>query len=279
MKETMAIRINFPLLLLLSLLVLLIGCNGNPFIGNIFDGIDEYKLDVDLETASTNDLLEEFSNGGDDFLDAIDTEEEYDAVTATLNTAINDPGTSPSKIQDAAVLLADVYLHYSGIDEVLDETSSHLDDLADKNYSAPADLADLVFGEDATAEEIAAGLVSLLGTADALEAYGNTLDLIDPPPAADGALLGVQALSAGVFSLMIDDMVASGYTEENAIIDLAAYLYDSSLPDPSGSDLSFLELTGDMTDAEVEAQLETGLGNGLTNVVIEGGIADLLQTD
>jgi hypothetical protein len=280
-RNKMTIRIYFPvpIFFLLIVFTLFAGCNGNPFIGNIFEGIDDYTLDVDLEEASTNDLINEYENGGDDFLDEIDTEEEYATVTSTLNTTVSDPNSTPSQVQDAAVLLSDVYLHQSGLDDTLDEASANVTEIAGEQFDGPADIADLVFGEDATEEEIVFGLTSLLGSADALEAYGNTLDVINPPPDTDSTLLGVQALASGVFSLMIDDMMDSGsYADEDeAKEELAVYLYDPEQPNPADTNFDFLDISDDMTDEEVETQLETGLGTGLTNVIMEGGITNIIQ--
>ena len=160
----------------LVLIVLLINsCNGNPFMTNLFSEIDKYILPSSFSSA--DEILDASSD--DQFLDAL-TEDPglADDVIDLLDSELQqDPEN-----QEAALLLADVYLVGSGASDTIDGLNGLVSELASGNSEALGemdstdDVLSLIFSESQSQSNVESQLESFLLAAEAYTIYGDTID-------------------------------------------------------------------------------------------------------
>lgn len=265
---------GFIPLLIISFLV---SCNGNPFMNNIFSGVDVYELPDSF--GSTGEILDEA--GDDGFLDALAEDEELAAeVIATLEESLpDDPAQATSEDQEAALLLADVHLATSEADETINNVNDLLveavNDPESLNFDNPEDVVADLFQVDMTqtqAEQeaaVAEQLEAFLAAADALDFYGDTIIAgSDPSSEVNDGETAATAMIAGMTAYMVANVDSGDGTtpmSEQDAIDAIAQSIVSGDPMPA-------MLADDSVDnaATTEEMLEAMLGDGLTEVVSQG---------
>jgi len=267
----------------IALIILLINsCNGNPFMVNLFSGIDNYDLPDSFESAE--DIL---NVPADDLLEALsddDVDQGFiDDVVALLEGELDTPpAAATADDQEAALLLADVHLATTDADDTINNVNDLLvDAISDPetlDFDSPEGIMTDLFALDETLTDeqnesiVEAQLMAFLGAADALEYYGDTmLAGQDPSPEANAGETAATAMIAGMTSYLIGNAVVDStanpvvpMTEEQAIAAIAASIVTGSdMPDmASDPDVDNAETTEDMFNAM--------LGNGLTEVVSDG---------
>jgi hypothetical protein len=275
----------------MTAVLLLAGCGqGNLFYGNAFDGIDEpTTLPGNLDGESAGSLVDLAADWGDHFYDNIDSEEEYDAVTATLENVIFDPNASDSDVQEAAIVLATINLYGSGASDSLDQATQNIVTDGDSlDLSDPVGLADFMFGADATAEEIAPQLAGMMAAYTALDAYGDTLETTPPPVGTDTNLLAMQALTSAVMTTLLTDvtiglMTADPLLDPETAFEQAVFITADYLANQTGGiepwtvTFNFLDFTDTTTDGEMNTVLAANFAPGIANVITGSSVADLLR--
>lgn len=253
-------------------------CSGNPFMNNIFSSFDKYELPSSFSTI--DDVLDEA--GDDGFLDALTEDEQLiEDVIALLEGVLDDDPADAD--QEAALLLADVHLAASGADDTINNVNELLIDAIDDpdslDIESPGDLMRDLFDLDPSltqAEqkvEVARQLQALLGAAEALAFYGETMAEQGSSPEVNSGETAATAVMAGMTAYMIENAVVDNtadpvipLSEEDAIAAIAAAIVDplnNDFPDTEANpDVDDAETTGDMIDAM--------LGPGLAEVVADG---------
>lgn len=269
-----------PLIFLLLSVLTLFSCGeGNLFMGNLFESVDIPFIPIELDQASSDQLVDLAADLGEHFYEAIDTRSEFDAVTSTLNDTILDPNSSDSEKQDAALVLANVYLYDSGVNDSLNQATQDVSGAQELDLSDPVALGDFMFGAEATAEEISPQLLGMFSTYAALNAYGETLETSPPPEGADTDLLAMQAITAAVMTAILDSTATSqSVTIEEAAVLAAAYLAEPTLnPCPWNSTvLDFMNYSG-VEESVMEASLATNFDAGIANVIVGSTVSELLR--
>ncbi len=266
------------LVLGLVLLVLLVSCN--PFTTNIFSGIDKMKMP---DPTNVNDLLS-VSSEPQFYENLASDSAEKEIVIQTLNTVANDTSADPEVRQEAALMLADVYLKTTtGTDETLSNLNSVVGDAIEGNLDSydlnnPETLLRMLFGEppggvySATYKAaLVLQLNAFLGAADSLQSYGELLEAGYPvPPDTNSGDTATKALMAGIVRTIV-------YYENsaNSIDSLAEYL---ATPKDSAAALSYTGLPAFSNPSEVLVDPVTS-STGLNSVIEASGLVidDLLS--
>ena len=273
----------FPVLII----TLIISCNGNPFMTNLFSEIDQYQLPTSFSSA--DDILDAATD--DQFLDALSNDPELaDIVITTLEEEIAaTPATSATTDdQEAALLLADVYLATTNADDTINNVNDLLvdaiSDPAALDFASPETVIEGLFSLDpamSPAEQetyVSDQLAAFLGAADALTYYGETMTdgSLETNPEVNVGETAATAMISGMTSYMIDNMDTAtidpvllaanpaATDEELAIIAMTDSIVNGTpmpamLPDPAVDDA-----------ATTEDMLNAMLGGGLAEVVNDG---------
>lgn len=274
---------KLQIFILILTISVLFSCSENPFMVNLFSGIDVYTPPESFD--NVNDVLSEA--GDDGFLDALAEDGELaDQVIDLLDDVLTeDPATATSDDQDAALLLADVYLATTDADDTVNNVNGLLSALVTGGDDAPnmddptALIPDLFQLDDSlTPEEQTSAvkdqLASFLGAADALEFYGDTIDGQGASEEVNAGETAATAMIAGMSSFLVEnaeDNLGNPLTEEQAIEAIAA-----AIVDPDNNDMPTIaeptDENGDPLpeDATMDEMLDAVLGDGLAAVVGEG---------
>ena len=224
-------------------------CDQGLFGTNFFGVFESYDA-PNYQSATSADLVAAAED--DRFFEEM-SEEEADAVVATLALTYNNDALPDDEQADAALLAADVYIKTSAASETMTVLNSIVGDAI--NGTTP-DFEDntfisTLFSNDPV--ELADQLEALAGAADALAAYGGLL-------ATDSTLVSQDDNPGDTATLALVGGVVAALLDANPVLttdQVAAALIDdpSSLTAPSGD-------------------INTILGADLVNV-IEAGIGSL----
>lgn len=243
-----------PISVLVLVLLLLTGCN--PFLTNIYSGIDKYKMP---DLGDVDDLLD--ASDDDAFYDKLeDDPEAKEEVLETLEETYTDDSVDDETRQEAALMAADVHLKTSNTEDVMDNFNDLVSDAASMddsefkdsyNMDTPEGLFKSLFGdppyESGTAvndpDRVAyynivwVQLEAFILAVEPLESYGLLLKAGAPtPPDVNAGDTATKALMAGLtrfitYSLDVDgdSSTESSYIsgiEKEDIDKMAYYLAD-----------------------------------------------------
>lgn len=275
----------FNTFFIVVIFLLINSCSENPFMSNLFSEVDKFEMPDSF--SSTDDILNTASDDG--FLDALAEDPELaEEVITILETDLNlqDPSTdgagATGEEQEAALLLADVYLATSEADDTVNNVNNLLVDLVNDpdsvNFDKPEDVVVDIINVDETApvEEqeaaVTAQLEAFLGAADALEYYGESIDTTGENPEVNSGETAATAMVSGMTAYLIENMVDSNgddMSDADAIAALTDVIVNGAvMPDVAEP----TDANGDPLpdDATTEETLEAMLGSGLTDVVGAG---------
>ncbi len=269
-------------LLLVVIALIFSSCDGNPFMSNLFENVDKYELPT---LNNKDDILD--AAGDDQFLDALSEDPELaEEVISTLEEVVSSTPFSEASAsdQEAAIVLADVYLAASDADDTINNVNDLLvdavNDPSSLDFSEPSDVIGSLFTLDeglTQAEQeatVSAQLEAFLGAADALEYYGNTMvtdDGLDTNPEVNPGETAATALISGMTQYLIENMVdgTNDLSDSEAIDALTdSIVYGTPIELANDDDLQ--QASG------ISAMLEAMLGDGLTKVVDDGVDLSLL---
>lgn len=280
---------------LISLLIIAViaSCSGNPFMTNIFGGIDNYSLPDSFD--NVDDILDEA--GDDGFLDALaDNPELADDVIDILEASLpEDAADADSDDQEAALLLADVHLATTEADETINNVNDLLtgfiagDEGEDSpDMDDPASIIPDLFVLDETltpAEQQTAveeQLAAFLAAADALEFYGDTIVAgQDPSSEVNPGETAATAMISGMTAFIIQNMDTSsidpdivaanpGATDDELAIAALADVIVNGSDMPDIGDPTYENGDPLPDDATTEEYINVILGDGLAEVVGQG---------
>jgi hypothetical protein len=260
--------------LLISIIFFLISCEENPFLNNIFSSFDKYELPSSF--SSVGDVLDASSD--DQFIDELVKNDELtDDVIDLLDDCIGkDPSNADSEDQEAALLLADIYLARVNADDTINNVNDLLvefmNDSESLDFSTPeAILQDLFLLDPSLSVDeqknlVEAQLSALVAASQALAFYGLTMSEggLDPSVEVNAGETAVIAIISGLTEFLITNMECS--TQDEAIVALAATIVEDE-PLPSLNSDAQDELDADST---FEEMLDNILADGLTDVINDG---------
>ncbi|MDA3810287.1 MAG: hypothetical protein PF518_08125 [Spirochaetaceae bacterium] len=256
-------------------------CDGNPFMTNLFSSFDYYELPSSFSSAG--DLLDAPK---DELLDALGDsidQDFIDNVISLLEEAITTPASeATSEDQEAALLLADVYLVTTDADDTVNNVNDLLlDAVSDPdslNFDNPEDIITDLFALDESLtpgqqeDIVEAQLLAFLGAADALGYYGETMiEGLGTNPDVNTGDTAATAMIAGMTSYFIENAVVDSsvdpvvpLTQEQAIAAIRdSIVYGTDMPDMAPNPTVDDALT-------TEDMLNAMLGDGLAEVVGDG---------
>jgi hypothetical protein len=268
--------------ILVSLFIFVMNsCDGNPFMTNLFSSFDYYELPSSFSSAG--DLLDAPK---DELLDALGDsidQDFIDNVISLLEEAITTPASeATSEDQEAALLLADVYLVTTDADDTVNNVNDLLlDAVSDPdslNFDNPEDIITDLFALDESLtpgqqeDIVEAQLLAFLGAADALGYYGETMiEGLGTNPDVNTGDTAATAMIAGMTSYFIENAVVDSsvdpvvpLTQEQAIAAIRdSIVYGTDMPDMAPNPTVDDALT-------TEDMLNAMLGDGLAEVVGDG---------
>jgi hypothetical protein len=260
--------------LLISIIFFLISCEENPFLNNIFSSFDKYELPSSF--SSVGDVLDASSD--DQFIDELVKNDELtDDVIDLLDDCIGkDPSNADSEDQEAALLLADIYLARVNADDTINNVNDLLvefmNDSESLDFSTPEAILQELFlldpslSVDEQKNLVEAQLSALVAASQALAFYGLTMSEggLDPSVEVNAGETAVIAIISGLTEFLITNMECS--TQDEAIVALAATIVEDE-PLPSLNSDAQDELDADST---FEEMLDNILADGLTDVINDG---------
>lgn len=263
---------NLHKLLPVLFIMVVVSCNGNPFMFNLFSSIDPY-VPGDLNTIQ--DIL---SEPEDELLDALSDDPDLaeKVIDELEEVLLKDPASASTDDQEAALLLANVELAVSGVDKTLNNVNSLLEDPASIDFGSPEDIFTNLFDLDSSltpAQQealVVDQIAALFKASAALEFYGETLVAgLDPSVETAAGDTAYKALTAGMINYMVTNAQDGGGNPMNPAVAIAAIA--AAIVDPVNNDFPALAPNPDVDDAANESDmLEAMLGSGLTAVVNEG---------
>ena len=210
--------------LVLLMIVVVMSCDGNPFLSNLFRGADSYLL-PSFKDGDIDDVIDAAED--DDFIDTLAEEgnkEKADDIVKILNDKIklddgkDKIGTPPAKAtkkdQEAAILLAKVHLARTGADRVVknDDLLKVVEDSGD--LKEPGDVLKKLYKVEDTSvskakqkEDVKKQLLSFLAAEKALKYYGKAqIEGKKPPEEVNKGDLASKALVVGMVKYFTDNM-------------------------------------------------------------------------
>lgn len=240
----------FPCIIML----VLGGCSGF-FEFNLFKGLDPVKTPEasDYEGSDGLDQL------GEDLtspavVDAM-TEETVEEIEDMLNEEYLDDGVTDEEDQQAAILLAELNLVTSSGDDVVNNIVGLALDLNESPELTKEEIAESlseIIPEDVleSPESFAYMVSGFLDANEAYEALGETIDTLGAPEDANMGDVAQKAVVAFLVSSIVDNIVDSGRTEDEAIALLYEMILNPENADPA--DLNYLEST-EISESNPEA--------------------------
>jgi hypothetical protein len=254
-------------------------CNGNPFMNNLFSRIDKYELPSSFSSA--DDVLSEA--GDDEFLEALAENPELTEIVIDLLDDVLDENPADAD-QEAAILLADVYLATTDGDETVNNVNDLLVDAMDDpdslDFEEPEDIITDLFVVDPALSQgeqevaVAAQLEAFLGAADAMEFYGDTMIAgQETSPEVNTGEAAATAMISGMTAYMIENAVVDSTADPVVAMtqDQAIAAITAAIVDPVNNDFPDTASNPAVDDAETtEDMFDAMLGPGLSEVVSDG---------